>query len=70
MKKTALFQQLSVSAIARPIVLVIGWAGWVSFIYDGIAYPQSFEIALLGITSWFFADRTVKHIKERQNVKN
>ena len=56
-------------ALVRPVVTLSGWAVLLVMYYTGTDVPDKFFNLQSGVTLWYFADRTVKHIVEHKNGK-
>jgi hypothetical protein len=53
-------------AIARPAVTIIFAAVIAQVVIEGIAVPEWFLALAIPCITWWFADRTVQHIKENK----
>jgi len=58
-----------IRAITRPMIAFSGWFCLCNMVYDGKDVPEFFIGAVLGMTGWFFYDRSKLHQAER-NKKN
>jgi len=53
-------------AVARPAVTIIFAAVIAQVVIEGIAVPEWFLALAIPCITWWFADRTVQHIKEKK----
>jgi hypothetical protein len=53
-------------AIARPAVTIIFAAVIAQVVIEGIAIPEWFLALAIPCITWWFAERTVTHIKEKK----
>jgi len=54
-------------AITRPILTFAGWFCLCNMVYDGKEVPEFFIAAVLGMTGWYFWDRSKLHQVERDD---
>ena len=57
-----------IRAIARPAISVIFAAVIAQVVVEGITPPTWFLSLAIPIIGWWFAERTVTHIKEKRDV--
>ena len=53
-------------AVARPAVTIIFAAAIAQIVIEGIDIPEWFLALAIPIITWWFAERTVTHIKDRK----
>jgi hypothetical protein len=53
-------------AVARPAVTIIFAAVIAQVVIDGIAVPEWFLALAIPCITWWFAERTITHIKENK----
>ena len=56
-----------ITALVRPAITVMFGAAMVQLVVQGITPPVWFLPIAIPTITWWFADRTVKHIKERNS---
>jgi hypothetical protein len=54
-------------AVARPAITIIFAAVIAQVVIQGIAVPEWFLALAIPCITWWFAERTVTHIKEKNN---
>ena len=57
-----------IRAIARPAISVIFAAVIAQLVIEGISAPEWFLALAIPCITWWFAERTVTHIKEKRDV--
>jgi hypothetical protein len=56
-----------ITAIVRPAITVMFGAAIVQLVTQGVTPPAWFLGVAIPTITWWFIDRSVKHIKERNN---